>query len=182
MSESSERYRLIADGFTARLLGVSAEQWATPTPCPEWTVRDLVVHVIGTQRAVLARLDESEPVAVDLDGDLRSQWLASTRGVSEAINDAPRAAKIVGGMFGEQSFESLVGRMVSTDLLVHTWDLARATGQDEQLDPAAVVKSQEFLGSIDAAIRAPGGFSAKIDPAPDSDAQTRFLNFCGRKV
>ena len=35
------------------------------------------------------------------------------------------------GMFGEQTFESLVGRLVCSDTLIHTWDLARATGQVE---------------------------------------------------
>jgi hypothetical protein len=138
--------------------------------------------VIGTQRAVVARLHEAEPLEVDVDGDLLSQWFASTHEVTEAVNDKTRASKIVGGMFGEQSFEALVARLVCTDLLVHTWDLARATGQDEHLDPDSVSNSQDSLGSIDAAIRAPGGFSGKIDPAPGSDDQTRFLNFCGRAV
>ena len=83
-------------------------------------------------------------------------------------------------MFGEQTFESLVGRLVCTDTLIHTWDLARATGQDETLDPGAVAKAMESLGPMDEAIRRPGGFGAKISPAPGADAQRQFLNFCGR--
>jgi hypothetical protein len=65
----------------------------------------------------------------------------------------------IGGMFGEQSFESVVGRLVCTDLLVHTWDLARATDHDEQLDPGAITTSREFLAAIDDGIRSPGGFA-----------------------
>ncbi len=182
VSESGERYGTIADGFTARVLGVAPGQWAARTPCSEWTVTDLVAHVIRTHQAVLARLDDREPGDVDPDGDLPAQWGAARLDLATAVGDQKRASKIVGGMFGEQSFESLVGRLVCTDLLVHSWDLARATGQDEYLDPAAISASQDFLASIDDAIRAPGGFSAKIDPAPGADDQTRFLNFCGRVV
>ena len=182
MSETSERYRAIANGFTTRLEGLAPGHWSSPTPCPEWTVRDLVSHVIGTHRRIVATLDESEPVAVEDDEDLAEQWLMASGTVVEALDDETRASKVVSGLFGTQPFESLVGRLLCTDTLVHTWDLARATGQDEQLDPGAVSKSMEFLAPIDEAIRRPGGFAPKIAPGPDADDQTRFLNFCGRQV
>jgi hypothetical protein len=83
-------------------------------------------------------------------------------------------------MFGEQTFESLIGRLVCSDTLIHTWDLARSTGQDEVLDPDAVAKAFESLAPLDDAIRRPGGFAPKIAPAPGANAQIRFLNFCGR--
>jgi hypothetical protein len=85
-------------------------------------------------------------------------------------------------MFGEQTFESVVSRLLCSDTLFHTWDLARATGQDDNLDADAVAKSLEFLTPMDEAIRRPGGFAAKIDPDPDADTQTRWLNFDGRAV
>jgi uncharacterized protein (TIGR03086 family) len=184
VSDVSDRYETVAAGFTARLVAITPDEWSGPTPCPDWTVQALVAHVIGTQRAVLTRLDESTPAPVDADGDgdLVAQWQEAWRAVSDALRDDARASTIVGGMFGEQSFTSLVGRLVCTDLLVHTWDLARATAQDERLDVAAVSSSEAFLASIDDAIRAPGGFAEKITPTPDADDQTRFLNFCGRAV
>ena len=77
-------------------------------------------------------------------------------------------------------FESLVGRLLCADTLIHTWDLARTTGLDESLDPEAIAKASEFLTPIDDAIRRPGGFEPKIDPSPDADAQTKLLNFAGR--
>jgi uncharacterized protein (TIGR03086 family) len=180
--EVADRYKTVTAGFTWRVANVAPEQWSTVTPCPDWTVRDLVVHVIGTQRAVITRLDEIEPVKVDPKGDLEAQWREASRAIAQALGDEARASTIVGGMFGEQSFESLVGRLVCTDVLVHTWDLSRATGQDETLDAGAVASSNAFLASIDDAIRAPGGFAPKITPPADADPQTAFLNFCGRAV
>ena len=75
-----------------------------------------------------------------------------------------------------------MGRLVSADTLVHTWDLARATGQDESLDPQTAAKVLEFLTPIDESVHYPGGFAAKIDPPPGADMQTRLLNFTGRAV
>ena len=182
MSETAERYAIVADAFTARLAGVAPEAWSAGTPCTQWTVRDLVAHVVGTHRRVIATVDGTAPQDVDAAGDLAGQWLVASGAVEDALADEARASHVVSGMFGEQSFESLVGRLVCSDTLVHTWDLARATGQDERLDPGAVAKAFAFLTPMDEVIRRPGGFAPKIAPSPDADDQTAFLSFCGRAV
>ena len=182
MSEVSERYGRVADGFGARLGKVTTEQWQSSTPCAEWTVRELVAHVIGTHRRVLAALDGSSPEEVDGPADLAAEWSSASEAVGSALADPGRASRTVSGMFGEQPFESLVSRLLCADTLFHTWDLARATGQDETLDDAAVAKAMEFLEPLDEAIRRPGGFAPKIAPPATADAQTRLLCFGGRAV
>ncbi|MGH8996803.1 MAG: TIGR03086 family metal-binding protein [Acidimicrobiales bacterium] len=181
MSEVSDRYNSVADGFVGRLAGVTEAQWADPTPCTEWTVRDLVAHVVGTQRMVGATLGgEAEPV--DDDVDLGTAFAEARALVERALADPEKATTVVGGTFGVQPFESLVSRLLVADTLIHTWDLARATGQDEQLDANSVATATAFLTPIDEAIRRPGGFSAKLEPAADADQQSRLLAFCGRAV
>jgi uncharacterized protein (TIGR03086 family) len=185
MSEVCDRYGTIASGFTERLGGVRPERWLDPTPCADWCARDLVVHVVNTHRRVLATLDQSEPAVISADEPDRKLllgWADARRGVLDALLDEARADQTVGGMFGEQPFSSLVGRLLCADTLIHTWDLARATGQDERLDPDAVAQALAFLLPIDEAIRRPGGFNPKIQPAPDADEQTKLLNFAGRAV
>jgi uncharacterized protein (TIGR03086 family) len=177
-----ERYRSVAAGFSARLAGVGADQWSLPTPCTDWTVLDLAAHVIGTHRGVLCSLEGGKPDEVDKESDLTPQWQRASQAIADALADKTKATTTVGGMFGEQPFESLVGRLLCSDTLVHSWDLARATGQDEVLDPVAVVACHEFLAPIDDAIRRPGGFAPKIEPPSDADEQTRLLCFCGRAV
>jgi uncharacterized protein (TIGR03086 family) len=182
MSEVSVRYSVIARGFTTRLEGVPADGWSVQTPCAEWTVRDLVAHVVTAHRRVLATLDRSEPEAVAADSDLFPAWTAASKSVLDALNDPAKASKIVNGPVGEQAFESLVGALICADTLVHTWDLARATGQDERLDAYAVAKAAESVAVVGEFMRRPGGFAPKVESAPDADEQTKLLNFCGRAV
>jgi uncharacterized protein (TIGR03086 family) len=182
MTEPSDRYHAIARGFTERVEGVPSDRWSAVSPCPDWTAADLVAHVVGTHNAVVARLDETEPAEADKEGDLPQQWRLASSAVISALADPDRASKMTSGRFGDQTFESLVSRLLCTDTLVHTWDLARATSQDDSLDREGVTASMDFLLPLDDAIRGPGGFAPKIEPAPDADEQTRFLNFCGRSV
>jgi uncharacterized protein (TIGR03086 family) len=182
MSEVSDRYSRIADGFGSRLEGVGSDQWDDPTPCTEWNVRALVEHVIDTQLRVVSIVTGSTPSASEPVADFAARWSAATELVTASLADPERASATVGGSFGEQSFESLVSRLLCSDTLFHTWDLARATGQDERLDPHAVAKAMEFLEPLDEAIRRPGGFAAKLDSAPDADPQTHLLQFGGRAV
>jgi uncharacterized protein (TIGR03086 family) len=119
---------------------------------------------------------------VDADADLRAEWTSATDAIRAVLMDEPLASQTVSGVFGEQPFESLVGRLLCADTLIHTWDLARATGQDDRLDEHAAEKALEFLTPIDEAIRRPGGFAPKLEPPPGADAQTRLLAFTGRTV
>jgi uncharacterized protein (TIGR03086 family) len=180
MTEVSDRYGTIADSFDATLCGVGADAWSAASPCVEWTARDVAVHVIDTHRRVRATLGDVSFEEVEPDADLRGAWTSATEGIRAVLDDEGLASRTVGGVFGEQPFESLVGRLLCADTLIHTWDLARATGQDDRLDEEAVQKAMEFLTPIDEAIRRPGGFAPKLDPPPGADAQARLLAFTGR--
>jgi uncharacterized protein (TIGR03086 family) len=182
MSTDTERYELVASDFTARLGQVGTDQWSNPTPCSEWTVRDLVAHVITTQRRVLAMLG-GEAAEVDPDSDLPAAWASASTELLAAASDPAKAATQVTTFGGrEVAFETVVGGLVCSDTVIHTWDLARATGQDEQLDPGAVEHCAVMLAGIGDSMRRPGGFSEALPPPPEADAQTKFLLFAGRAV
>ena len=180
MSEVSDRYAVIAAGFTARVAGVAPGRWAAPSPCPDWTARDVVAHVINIHHRALAMLGKSQPLVVADGDDVAARWPPATEAILAAVSDQHQPPGRIGTMFGGMPFEWLVNRLVCTDTLIHSWDLARATGQDERLEATAVAKVMELLTPLDERIRRPGGFGPKIEPAPDADAQTRLLNFCGR--
>ena len=85
------------------------------------------------------------------------------------------------GPFGPQPAEQVIGRLICTDVLVHIWDLARAVGGDESLDPDAVAAAYSGLKPMDAMIRMPGVFGPKVE-ASGTDLQSEFLAFLGRRV
>jgi uncharacterized protein (TIGR03086 family) len=181
MSEDADRYARVSRGFTARLQGVASDQWTLPTPCEEWTVRDLVVHVIDTQRRVLGLL--GAPVtAADPEGDLLAQWNEATAALLDAVSDPARADTEVQAFAGPTSFHELVGGLACSDTVVHTWDLARATGQSEALDAGAVEHCHGVIAGFGQAMRRPGGFGPPLDCPADADAQRKFLLFAGRAV
>ena len=61
--------------------------------------------------------------------------------------------------------------MVSSDTLVHTWDLSRATGRDEQLDPADVQTTLDWISPMADQIRFPGRVRPGLDPPPGGTAR-----------
>jgi len=177
----ADRYRRVAAGFDARLAALGPGVWSAPVPtCPEWTVQDLVIHVVGVHHAVLGtvRPDESAPGT----GDLVAAWRGQRDLVLGALADPELAGRTVGGAFGDQPFASLVGRVLCSDTVVHTWDLARAAGLDEHLDSEACAAALGFLEPLGEALRRPGAFGPAVAPAGDADGQTRLLNFTGRQV
>jgi uncharacterized protein (TIGR03086 family) len=77
-------------------------------------------------------------------------------------------------------FEDLPSRVACSDALVHTWDIARATGQDEQLDGAAVEFAWTWMEPAGERLRASGDFGPAVEPPPGANLQTRLLCFLGR--
>jgi uncharacterized protein (TIGR03086 family) len=182
MSEVSTLYGQVADGFSARVESISADQWSEPTSHADWTVRDMVAHVISTQQRVLGTLGEGDVAQVDEDGDLKEQWRGASGAMNEALNDPARGTKVIRGLLGRQPFELLVGQLICPDTLVHTWELSQAIGLDATLDPAAMAASTAILTPIDDAVRRPGGFADKIPTPADADQQTTFLHFVGQST
>jgi uncharacterized protein (TIGR03086 family) len=180
-SEVAGRYARVSEGFEVRIVGIPDDGWDAATPCTDWSVRDLVGHVISVHRHVIGGMagDLATPAT---DSDLVAAWRAATAEVGAALADPARAHEPVAGRFAPMPFEDLVGRLLCIDTVVHTWDLARATGQREVLDAAAVTTAFDGIRPADEAIRGAGGFGPKIEPRADADEQTQFLCFLGRSA
>lgn len=182
MSETRERYARIASTFGETLQKAPAGTWDAPSPCPDWSAFDVAAHVIRTHRAALSGLDGRPAEPPTREEDLKHAWDDVMTAVVDALDDPTLSQTTTKGDFGEQSFEHLVGRLLSTDTLIHTWDLAQATGQDVTLDEVGVSRSMEMLTSFADKMRSPGGFGPEIESAPDDDAQTKLLRYAGRRA
>ena len=82
---------------------------------------------------------------------------------------------------GPSSFEQNIDMICTPDVLVHTWDLARATGLDETLDAEEVHRFVEGMEPHDAAMRASEHYGARVPVPDDADEQTRLIAFVGRQ-
>ena len=179
-SEIADRYATIAAGFSARIEQCPPDGWSLSTPCPDWTVRGILGHVVGVHRRVLATLWGGEAEAPGLDDDLDAAWRDVTEALQAALRDPAQATTSVTTRYGEMPFEDLVSRMICSDTLVHTWDIARATGQDERLDPAVVEIAWRWMEPAGDRLRVAGGFGPAIAAPVDADTQTQLLCFLGR--
>ena len=177
--EVVERYTALADQFGARVEATPDDAWGRPSPCEGWTAKDVVAHVVGGQLGMVKGLTGDE-VAADVDADPKAAWRTAYAAFTTAISEPGALDKPVPGPMGDMPAGTMVGRFLANDVLVHTWDLARAVGGDEALDAEAVGHAHQGLLPMDAMLRRPGIFGPKVDAADDADDQERFLNFLGR--
>jgi uncharacterized protein (TIGR03086 family) len=182
MTDISDRYARLADAFVAKVGAVPDDAWANPSPCDEWTARDIVGHVVDTQGMFLGfvgrEMDDHPSVDDDPEGAVR----AVTGRIRADLGDATLAAETFEGMMGTQRFDEAVDRFLSADLIVHGWDLAKATGQDTDIpegDVAAMRKMAEGFPSE--AMRGPGAFGPEVEVADDASDQDKLLAFLGRR-
>jgi uncharacterized protein (TIGR03086 family) len=181
MSDVIERYLGLAEQFGARVEATPDDQWSAQSPCPDWKARDIVAHVVGSQRALTGAIEGTPVEAVPDDADPKALWRASMPKLVAALQTPGALEKQVAGPMGDMPIEFMLGRFLSNDVLVHTWDLARAVGGDERLDQDAVGHAFEGLKPVDAMLRRPGVFGDKVEPPEGADLQTSFLCFLGRR-
>jgi len=182
MSEISDRYRRLSDAFAAKITAVPADKWSAPTPCPDWTARDVVQHVIDTQGMFLGFVGkELGPIPAVAD-DPRAAWDAARAKTQHELDDPDLAAAEFDGFFGRSRYDEAVNRFLCFDLVVHGWDLARAAGLDDRIDPEDITRVREQAEWFGDAMRGPRAFGPELEPPAGADEQTRLLAFLGRRA
>jgi uncharacterized protein (TIGR03086 family) len=182
MSEISDRYRKVAAGFTDRVEAVSADGWDRPSPCAGWSARDVVRHVGESSGRFLGRVDVRLPEIPSVDDDPVASWRAARDAVLAALEDPDVATLAYDSPMGQTTLERTIGMFGVGDVLVHTWDLARATGLDERLDPDEVRRLFEVMEPNDEMMRQGDAFGPRVPVGDDADDQTKLLAFTGRSV
>ncbi len=98
------------------------------------------------------------------------------------LDDPELAGAEFDGFFGHSRFDDAVDRFLCFDLVVHGWDLARATGLDETIAPDDIASVRAKADSFGDAIRGPGAFGPEVEAPAGADDQTRLLAFLGRRA
>jgi uncharacterized protein (TIGR03086 family) len=186
MTDLIELHRRAVDGFGRTVEAVRDDQWHAPTPDVDWDVHDLVNHLVGecVWTAPMLAGQTIADVGDRFDGDLlgddpHAAWAAAAQDATASASRDGVLTTTVHASFGDISGEDYLSQLI-TDHTVHAWDLARAIGADERLDPDLVDFAYGYISPRIDDWRAAGAFGAVVDPPPGADRQTELLCLTGR--
>ncbi len=176
----AERHRQIAGLFSDRAHG--AKSWDAPAPVAGWTARDVVRHLTDWFPGFLAAGAGIDlPRGPSVDDDPVLAWQVHCKGVQAVLDDpATVDRQLTNPHFGSVPRDAAIDRFYTADVFMHTWDLARATGQDDRLDPAFCAGLLAGMAEMEEAIRSSGQYGPRVEVPADADTQTRLLGFIGR--
>lgn len=182
MTDVSDRYRRLSGAFADKIAAVPSDRWTAPTPCTGWTVRDLVRHVAENPAIFLGMVGRELRPGPSVADDPLGAFTSARDQVQADLDDPARAETEFDGYFGRTTFAEAIDRFLCFDLVVHGWDLARATGLDERIDPGELPPLWASTESFGDAIRSEGVCGPAVDPPPDAGEQARLLAYLGRRV
>jgi uncharacterized protein (TIGR03086 family) len=178
--QPAERHREIGRVFGDRVRGTRS--WDVPSPVAEWTARDVVRHLTDWFPPFLAGgTDIQLPAGPSVDDDPVGAWQAQYDAV-QALLDDPSAAELVlrNPHIGEVPLPRAIDRFYTSDVFMHTWDLARATGQDDRLDADFCAQLLAGMEAMEEIMRSSEQYGPRVPVKDDADAQTKMLGFIGR--
>ncbi len=186
MSELIALFERAIRDFGSRVHAVDAGQWNAATPCTDWDVRELVNHVTVEQLWVPPLVDglTVSDIGSRFDGDqLGADPVGAWDDAAAASLASFGAPGVVDGTVSLSSGDRPTSEYLfemTTDALIHTWDLARATGADETLDPEVSQLVYERTLPIAEELQKTGMFAPPVPVPDDAPTQVRLLAIFGR--
>jgi uncharacterized protein (TIGR03086 family) len=174
------------------LANVKPDQLDDDTPCQSWKVRNLITHIVGGNywfaESMNAGASPENDTTEDTDfaaGDFLASYDEATKLAAAAFGAPGALEKTVKLPFGEFPGSAFMG-LATSDVFVHGWDLAKATGQDTNLDPELANQLLEGArASIPDQFRGPDGvapFGPKVEAPANASAASQLAAFLGRSV
>jgi uncharacterized protein (TIGR03086 family) len=183
-----EQYEHALGGVDACIALIADDQWSSPTPCRDWDVRALVAHLVDEVRWVPYLLDGGSVAAAGdrfsgdpLGDDAKAAWGETSRVARQALHADGALDHTVSLSYGETSARDYIWQM-TVDATVHTWDLARGIGADDQLDPELVRRIFLETEKDTESLATSGLFDPPVAVAGHADLQTRMLALFGRRA
>jgi uncharacterized protein (TIGR03086 family) len=179
-----ERFDRAAATATTVVDAIKPEQYDEPTPCADWTVRQLLNHLTGGTKMFTAMVTAGEPVdrAADHVGpDHAASFRAAVADLRAAFAAAGALDGVYNGPLGEAP-GTMLARMRVNEMMVHAWDLAKATGQSTDLAPDLAAECIEDIRGVQEAGRAQPMFKPMQDISADATVADRLAATAGRTV
>jgi uncharacterized protein (TIGR03086 family) len=188
MPTTGELYVRAMESTRGYIDAVNADQWEASTPCSEWDVKQVANHIIGENlwaTELFAGKTIGE-VGDRLDGDLTgadpaAAYAASVAAATPVVSTAAAMEATCHLSFGDYSGSDYAAQLFM-DLLVHGWDIAKATGQPARLDPDLVQACLPIAEQLTTQFRSAGVFGENLSIDAGADPQTRLLALVGRRA
>ena len=183
MTTSADEHRKISGHFTDLVTGVADSDWDSPSPVEGWAARDVVRHLVEWFPAFLeSGAGVRLPSGPSVDDDPAGAWLIHNEAVQALLDDPDTVDKVLSNPhIGDIPLDQAVNNFYTSDVFMHSWDLARATGQDETLDPDKCAELLAGMEQYEDAMRSSGQYGPRVEVPADADVQTRMLAFIGRQ-
>jgi uncharacterized protein (TIGR03086 family) len=178
MNTLIDDYLTNADRFSAVV--DAAGDWTAPSPCEGWTARDVLDHVVDSQRDFLVKRDLDPGPRPE--GEPRRVWAAHLDGVRRVVADDAVVAAEYDGYFGRTSIADTLANFYGFDLVAHRWDLGRALGQEVRWTEDEMDRLEKAMAGFGDALYSEGVCKPALDVAADADRQTRLLAKMGRRA
>lgn len=177
MSGPADDHRRVAADFTKVVDGVT--DWDAPAPVEGWAARDVVDHLVTWFPAFLA----GGGVALDVPptaGTPAGAWRAHADAVQRLLDGPDADRPFTHPHAGSHPLDQAVAQFYTADVFMHTWDLARASGQDVDLDADRCAAMLAGMQPIEEMLRASGQYGPAVPVPADASVQDRFVAFIGR--
>ena len=178
MTQTALHFTSRAAAFAA-ILDSADGQWDLPTPCEGWSVRDVVAHVIETERDFLQRQVFEVGAAPDL-ADPAAAWSAHCSTVNEVLGVEGVADREYDGYFGRTTIGATMADFYGWDLVVHGSDIARATGQPWSISGQEAAELHATADGWGDALHSEGVCAGAVRVPDDASATDRLLARLGR--
>lgn len=188
MSSLVDFYRRSLQEFDARVQLVKEDQWDRPTPCTEWSVRDLVHHIVyeNVWTPPLMEGQTIEQVGDRFEGELLGDdpvaaWNEASTASLTSVEADGALERTVHLSYGDVPGRKYIQELFN-DHVIHAWDLARGIGADDELDPELVEVLYAGVKTREDELKASGMFGDKVNVPADADTQTKLLAIMGRRA
>jgi uncharacterized protein (TIGR03086 family) len=182
-ADAAQNHKDAAAGFSQRVHSADASTWDAASPVEGWRARDVVGHLVTWLPGFLEGGSEVRLAATpSAEDDPVAAWDQHVAHVQELLDD-PATDDLVyeSPMFGAMPLAQAIDQFYTTDVFMHTWDLARATGQDDSLDEAKCRAIYEGMLPMDDLLRSSGQFGPKVEVSDEASYQDKLIGFIGRQ-
>jgi uncharacterized protein (TIGR03086 family) len=163
--------RRALDQAADTLADVNQDQLTLPTPCPDWEVGQVISHLTQDVDRFIDAVKGGEPDWSIRPGSVSGDWAADFRSAATGLIDA----------WEDKGSADPPGPVwQAAEIAIHTWDLARATGQDRELDADVAEQALAFMSNALTPENRGDSFADQLDAPEDAPAYDRLAAFAGR--